>query len=107
MENKHFEVEHGTPLCEFSSAVFVVFWISEFHDPAIRNFVRLLAIWSPAFDPFRFEVDAATIVPSFLGWFCARVLPLFLTVIFMVPFRLVIAPEIACFIGFFGNWPRF
>ena len=47
----------------------------------------------------RFEVDAATIVPSFLGWFCARVLPLFLTVIFMVPFRLVIAPEIACFIG--------
>jgi hypothetical protein len=23
------------------------------------------------------------------------------------PFRLVIAPEIACFIGFFGNWPRF
>ena len=23
------------------------------------------------------------------------------------PFRLVIAPEIAYFIGFFGNWPRF
>jgi hypothetical protein len=35
---------------------------------------------------------AATIVPSFLGWF--------LTVIFMVLFRLAIAPEIACFIGF-------
>jgi hypothetical protein len=25
----------------------------------------------------------------------------------MVPFRLAIAPEIACFIGFFGNWPPF
>jgi hypothetical protein len=25
----------------------------------------------------------------------------------MVLFRLVIAPEIACFIGFFGNWPPF
>jgi hypothetical protein len=37
---------------------------------------------------------AATIVPSFLGWF--------LTPIFMVLFRSAIAPEIACFIGFFG-----
>jgi hypothetical protein len=52
-------------------------------------------------------VDAATIVPPFLGWFCARVLPLFLTVIFMVPFRLVIAPEIACFIGLSAILGRF
>jgi|JI9StandDraft_2_1071091.scaffolds.fasta_scaffold57658_1 hypothetical protein len=27
------------PLCEFSSAVFVVFWISEFHYRAILNFI--------------------------------------------------------------------
>ena len=34
-------------------------------------------------------------------------LVLFWTPIFMVLFRLAIAPEIACFIGFFGNWPPF
>jgi hypothetical protein len=28
-----------TPLCEFSSVVFVVFWISEFHYRAILNFI--------------------------------------------------------------------
>jgi hypothetical protein len=37
------------------------------------------------------------------GWF----LVLFWTPIFMVLFRSAIAPEIACFIGFFGNWPPF
>jgi hypothetical protein len=41
--------------------------------------------------------------PRFLGWF----LVLFWTPIFMVLFRSAIAPEIACFIGFFGNWPPF
>jgi hypothetical protein len=30
-----------------------------------------------------------------------------LTVIFTAPFWSAIAPEIACFIGLFGNWPRF
>jgi hypothetical protein len=38
IENKHFEVEDD-PLCEFSSVVFVVFWISEFHYRAILNFI--------------------------------------------------------------------
>jgi hypothetical protein len=42
---------------------------------------------------------AATIVPSFLGWF--------LTPIFMVLFRSAIAPEIACFIGFSAILGRF
>jgi len=42
---------------------------------------------------------AATIVPSFLGWF--------LTPIFMVLFRSAIAPEIACFIGFWELAPFF
>jgi hypothetical protein len=62
-------------------------------------------LWGPMCGRFAVSLTvvlwliAATIVPSFLGWF--------LTVIFMVLFRSAIAPEIACFIGFFGNWPPF
>jgi hypothetical protein len=57
-------------------------------------------LWGPMCGRFAVSLTvvlwliAATIVPSFLGWF--------LTPIFMVLFRSAIAPEIACFIGFFG-----
>jgi hypothetical protein len=42
-----------------------------------------------------------------LGDFWAAFLPLFFGPIFTVPFRLVSALEIACFIELFGNWPPF
>ena len=93
------------PLCAFSSPVFLGSWIPDFYYHRIRNSNYPFLGIGPRFRPF--EVDAATIVPSFLGWFCARVLPLFLTVIFMVLFRSAIAPEIACFIGFFWELAPF
>ncbi len=42
---------------------------------------------------------------GFRADFSTPFLPLFLGSIFMVLFRSAIAPEIACFIGVFGNWP--
>ncbi len=41
------------------------------------------------------------------GWFLRSVFTPVLTVIFTAPFRLVTAPEITCFIGFFGIGPPF
>jgi hypothetical protein len=39
--------------------------------------------------------------------FFDSVFVLVFALVFTAPFRSAIAPEIACFIGFFGNWPRF
>jgi len=58
-------------------------------------------------DPWSIWGISSGFFDSVFGGFFDSVFVLVFALVFTAPFRSAIAPEIACFIGFFGNWPRF